>query len=126
MRGDGQKLLVKIANTRPNFFWLRNASRTKPGWNSRFTCWEVPSKWFGDVVERLLKHFKQVYVIQSHKELQKCAPACWSARGIPCECNCMGANHGSGQPGGRWYEVSETFAFRSEERYLACRLLTLE
>jgi hypothetical protein len=53
----------------------------------------------------------------------KCAPACLYAVGYHCECSCMGANHGTGHPGGRWHEVSDTFAFNWGPKQYACRLI---
>jgi hypothetical protein len=35
----------------------------------------------------------------------------------------MGANHGRGNPSGNWRVISETFAFRWQDRQLACRLI---
>jgi hypothetical protein len=34
----------------------------------------------------------------------------------------MGANHGAGNDGS-WFEVSDAFAFRWGDQYLACRLM---
>ena len=36
----------------------------------------------------------------------------------------MGEYHGSENPEGRWFVVSDTFAVRWEDKELACRLLT--
>jgi len=67
--------------------------------------------WYDWLARRLLYKYSAVYLIQLYREQQKCAPACWNAEGLHCECSCMGENHGSGHPGERWREVSETFAF---------------
>lgn len=118
-----EPLLVRLPFATDNASWLRGSSRRKPVWDGRRKRWETPVSWFDDLILRLLKKYGKTYVVQIHKEQQKCAPACWSATGFHCECSCMGQNHGSGHPGGKWHEVSETFAFSWDERKYACRLL---
>jgi hypothetical protein len=104
---------------------LHEGHRMKPRWNEHFECWEVPRSWFEDAARRLLRRFGRVYTIQPFRLQEKCAPACWDAIGLKCECSCMGENHGSGNPAGRWYVVSETFAVRWHERRYGCRLIEL-
>ncbi|MEB0207891.1 hypothetical protein [Pseudomonas sp. CCC3.1] len=116
-------LLIKLPFAKDNFDWLRNSSRNKPEWSAQYKSWQVPAAWFEDSVKRLLGRFKKVYVIQLYREYQVCAPACWNAHGLHCECSCMGANHGTGQPAGKWYEVSETFAAQWGPKKYACRLM---
>ena len=102
----------------------RGEGRIKPVWLKDEKYWELPQAWFDSLVKRCLQRFGKVYIIQPYHAQEKCAPACWSAEGEVCECSCMGANHGSGHPGGRWKVVSDTFATRWAGRDLACRLLT--
>lgn len=116
-------VLLRLPHSSDNYDWVRGDNLRKPIWNHKFKCWETPVSWFDDLIQRSLKRFRKVYVIQLHKEHQKCAPACWNANGFHCECSCMGANHGSGHPGGNWHEVSETFAFQWGPRQYACRLI---
>lgn len=59
----------------------------------------------------------------SFTEKRSLCPACWSAVGADCECSCMGANHSSGRPIGRWYEVSDTFAVMWGIQRYSARLL---
>jgi len=120
--GSGIDLLIKIPYSPDNFTWLRDDNRRKPSWNKQYKCWETPSTWFNDVVERILQKYGKVYVIQPYRVLEKCAPACWNARGFECQCSCMGENHGSQAPG-RWFIISETCALSWQNRELACRLL---
>jgi len=115
--------LVRLPYAADNYEWLRGERRHKPKWNPKYKSWETPIAWFDSIAQQALRRFGQVYVIQIYKEQQKCAPACWNAEGFHCECSCMGANHGSGHPGGRWHEVSETFAFEWGPRRYACRLM---
>jgi len=122
-RATSNPLLVRLPFSPANFTWLREQKRHKPKWNEQYKCWEVPVAWFDSLVARLLTKYGAAYVVQRYQEQQKCAPACWSANGLHCECSCMGANHGSGHPGGRWHEVSEAFAFEWGPRKYACRLL---
>lgn len=116
-------LLVRLPYFDDNFSWLRGSSHHKPKWNQRYKCWETPVSWFDVIIQKALRRSRSVYVIQVYKEQQKCAPACWNAAGFHCECSCMGANHGSGHPGGSWHEISETFAFEWGQRKYACRLI---
>jgi len=122
-RGHRLPLMIKLPYASDNFEWLRRDNRRKPDWNKQFTCWEVPNAWFEDVIRRALERYGRVHVVQPYRALEKCAPACWNAMGFECECSCMGENHGSQSPSRSWYVVSETFAFRWQDRQLACRLI---
>jgi hypothetical protein len=121
--GRGVPLKVKLPYAANNYVWLRDEHRNKPKWNEQFTCWELPSSWFEDVVRRSLARFGRVWVIQPHRAQETCAPACWRATGIECECACMGARHGSENPAGKWHIVSETFAVQWHDRQINCRLI---
>ena len=123
-RGPGNPLLARLPYAPENRSWLRGEGRIKPVWLKDEKYWELPQAWFNSLVKRCLQRFGKVYIIQPYHAQEKCAPACWSAEGEVCECSCMGANHGSGHPGGRWKVVSDTFATRWAGRDLACRLLT--
>lgn len=120
--GRGEKLRVRLPQADDNRVWLRNRRRINPEWNSAHRCWELPKAWFNDLVDRALKRYGAIYIVQPYREQEKCAPACMNATGHECQCSCMGANHGAGNDGS-WYEISETFATRWQERELACRLL---
>lgn len=122
-RAGSNPLLVRLPYSATNFDWLRGDKRHKPKWNTRYKCWEAPVAWYDWLARRLLKRYSAVYLIQLYREQQKCAPACWNAEGLHCECSCMGANHGSGHPGEGWREVSDTFAFEWGPTKYACRLL---
>ncbi len=117
-------LLVRLPYAADNRRWLKNEHRKKPKWDAKRKRWESPRSWFEDLIKRALSQFGCVYVIQSFKTQQKCAPACWNATGFDCECSCMGANHGSGDPSGRWYVISETLAVNWGEQQYSCRLVT--
>jgi hypothetical protein len=123
-RGAGNPLLARLPYASTNRSWLWESGRKRPVWLTSKKYWELPQAWFSDLVKRCLDKYGQVYIIQPFRAQEKCAPACWNAEGEICECSCMGANHGSSHPGGRWKIVSETFATRWGERELACRLLT--
>lgn len=122
-RESSHPLLVRLAMTLEDYYWLRADKRHKPKWNGQYKCWEVPVAWFDWLAERLLARFGSAYIVQRYQEQQKCAPACWNAHGLHCECSCMGENHGTGHAGGRWHEVSETFAFEWGPKRYASRLL---
>ncbi len=116
-------LFLALPYSKDNRDWLRGDHRNHPQWNSAFKCWEIPKAWFEDVARRSLSRFGSVYVIQPFRIQQKCAPACWNATGIDCECSCMGANHGSGDPIGKWHVVSDTCAVHWGDRQYSCRLV---
>ena len=124
-RGGRDPLMVKFPYAPGNRDWLREGHRMKPCWNKHYECWELPRSWFEDITQRLLRSFGKVYIIQPFRLQEKCAPACWNAESLLCECSCMGERHGSGNPPGKWYVVSETFAVQWKERRYACRLIAL-
>ena len=121
--GNGQRLRARIPYAPDNKKWLQNARRLSPEWIDKYQCWELPKAWFNDFVIRALKRYRKLYIIQPYREQEKCSPSCLNARGHECQCSCMGANHGAGNDGS-WFEVSDAFAFRWSEQYLACRLMT--
>lgn len=123
-QGGRKPLLIRIPYHPSNRQWLKGAHRNQPEWNGEGKRWETPKSWYEDVVKLSLERFGSIYVIQPFRTQQKCAPACWNADGINCECSCMGANHGSGNPSGRWYVVSETCAVQWNGRQYSCRLVT--
>jgi hypothetical protein len=121
--GSVRPLVIRLPFDLTNRDWLRQGRRTIPEWLPRHHAWSIPKTWFEDTLRQLLPRYGGVYVIQPFKMAEKCAPACWNAAGAICECSCMGANHGSGEPIGRWHVVSETFAVRVDTREFSCRLL---
>ncbi len=123
IRGKSQPLFAKLPFASNNRDWLKDDKRNIPKWDSRFKCWEVPRSWLDDITRRLLDRFRKTYLIQPYRVEQKCAPACWNAAGIDCDCSCMGANHGSGNPLGKWYIVSDTCAVSWGECQYSSKLL---
>lgn len=122
--GKGHPLKARLPFAVDNRPWLASCGRRNPIWHKIKKYWELPASWFNELVERALKRFGKVYIIQPYRIQEKCAPACWNATGHECECSCMGQNHGAGTSGNRWFVVSETFATRWGDQELACRLLT--
>lgn len=123
-KGKGHRLMVKLPYDEHNYTWLKQDNRTKPEWNTKFKCWKLPQAWFNNLVSHILSHYGQLYIIQPYRAQETCAPACWNAKGHECQCTCMGENHGSQNPAGNWFTVSETFATLWHESKLACRLMT--
>lgn len=119
-------LMVRLPYQEDNKRWLRAGRRSKPKWIAQKKYWELPRSWFSDLITRLLCDFGDTYLIQAHNELEVCAPACWSAQGFECNCSCLGAHHGEGMPGGRWYVVSDACAVTWHGRKLRWSLLTVE
>ena len=122
--GKGERLRARVPYSDDNRVWLQNSRRSSPQWIDKYRCWELPKAWFNDLVDRSLKRYGKVYIIQPYREQEKCAPACQNATGHECQCSCMGEHHGVGNDGS-WFEVSDTFATRWGNRRLACRLLTV-
>jgi len=122
--GGSKPLLLRLPYAQGNYAWLRDNNRRKPEWDTKYKCWHTPKSWFNDIVDRCLFRFGKIYVIQPYREQEKCAPACWTAKGHECQCSCMGANHGSQNPAGVWFIASDAFAIKWHAQELACRLLT--
>jgi hypothetical protein len=116
-------LHVRLPYSPDNRAWLKQSRHREPKWDTDQRLWRVPRAWFSEVVNQCLSRYRGVYVIQPHNPGEKCAPACWEAKGEECECSCMGARHGSGRPEGRWYVVSDSLAVRWEGRSLYWTLL---
>jgi hypothetical protein len=119
-------LAVRMPYDETNKIWLGEGRGFPPVWDRSHRCWLLSRSCFSELVERLLRRFCSAYVVQPYEEMEKCARSCWEARGLECECQCMGEYHGSEMPGGRWYEVSDTFALRWQNAGLRCALLTLK
>ncbi len=131
-KGDGHPLQIKLPGDPDNIMWrmsaqhwIRAGRRNIPKWDARYKCWEVPAAWLNSLVQQLLRQFKKFYLIQPYRAQEKCAPACFNAKGHDCQCSCMGENHGQGGPGAGWFVVSETFATKWGKEHLACRLMEL-
>jgi hypothetical protein len=122
-QGESKPILLRLLYASNNRGWLRGAHRRDPKWDPKLKCWETPKSWFDDIIRRALQRFGRVYVIQPYRTHQRCAPACWNATGFQCECSCMGENHGTGIPAGKWHVVSQTLAVRWGTHDYACRLI---
>lgn len=120
--GKGQHLRIRLPFAKNNRDWLRDGKRLSPEWVQKEKYWETPKAWFNSIVDRILRRYGKLYVIQPYREQEICAPACLNATGHECQCSCMGANHGAGNDGS-WFEVNETFATRWDDQVLACRLI---
>lgn len=125
MTRKGEPLWVIMPFARDNYTWLQGSHRRAyqhrlPG---KRPFWSVPKSWLDDLTRRFVARFGACYLVQRHHEREVCAPACWDAQGLECQCSCMGEHHGEGHPGGRWYEVSETFAFTSGSMQLHYKLI---
>jgi hypothetical protein len=69
-----EPVLLRIPYAPNNFEWVRGEKRHKPDWNAKFKCWETPVSWFDELIERTLRKFGKVYVIQLFSRLLKFAP----------------------------------------------------
>lgn len=124
-RDGGKKpLMLRLPFSQDNYVWLRGDSQRKPVWVQNHKYWQTPKSWFNNLVDRCLRRYGKVYLIQPYRVQEKCAPACWNAKGHECQCSCMGANHGTQNQDGDWFVVADTFATRWRNRELACKLLS--
>ncbi|WP_294292095.1 hypothetical protein [uncultured Sphingomonas sp.] len=122
-RGEGDRPRLQLPFAEGNRGWLRATGMTNPKWIAADKQWEVPQARFTELVNRCLERFGKVWVVQPHNEQEKCAPACWDAEREECQCSCMGVNHGSRGPAGRWKIISDSFATRWLGAHMAARLI---
>lgn len=115
------ELRVKLPFATGNRAWIQPAT-TQVRWDKHRKCWIVAKRRFSSLVRDCLHRHGKAYVIQQRKELEKCAPACWNATGMDCECSCGGTNHGCGDED-RWHIVHDAFAFRWHSVGYSCRLI---
>jgi hypothetical protein len=116
-------LLVRLPNPDSSSLWFEEISPRYPDFISKYKAWSIPKAWFEPVAKKSILIYTGVYVFQPYKSTEKCSHACRNAAGARCECSCLGRNHGSGTPVGRWHIVAETLAVRFHGRELSCRLL---
>jgi len=122
--GGKEKLKIRVPFSKGNRTWLKVGHRIEPEWNKEKKHWVLPKSWFNDIVNKCIEKHGKVYVIQPYREQEKCAPACWNAKGHECNCSCMGENHGAKGANSGWLVISDTFATRWGEKEYACRLLS--
>ena len=113
--------MVRLPYSPNNKSWLR-LSNTKPVWESSDRCWSIPKSWLDELVQNCLLRFSNCYVVSSISKLEKCAPACWRAEGVECECSCFGEFHGQ-QNSNKWFVVDDYFAYSSSQEKYSIRLL---
>jgi len=120
---SGTHVEVRLPYREHNRNFIRSIQRRKKiTYNPQYKSWNIPKTRFNELVSLLLREFGRVYVIQGYRETEICAPACWNATGHICECSCLGKNHGTRNPGGNWFVVSEALAIQ-DRKYLAYKLL---
>ena len=123
-KGGNNPILIGLPYAGNNRAWLKLNHRINPKWEPSSKAWSIPKSWFNDLVSKCLERYNKVYVIQPYREQEKCAPACWNAKGHECQCSCMGKNHGSRGPNSDWLVISDTFATRYKKVQFAVRLIT--
>lgn len=117
--------MIKVGSTQEDAGWIMSFKKSYGGWwRKNYSCWDVPKSWFAEIAKELLIRYGSVYIVQPFNENEKCCPSCWNAVGIECVCSCLGANHGSGKPLGKWYDVVETFASKWDGKNYGCKLIT--
>ena len=126
-RPDRQSdLLVRLPGARNAGLW-NDESFLRGDFLRQLTCdpktkaWAIPRSRLNYIAARCLCRYQSLWIIQTYRPLEKCAPACWNAQGYDCQCSCLGENHGSGRA--LEHVVSETFAFERGGQKLAARFL---
>ena len=131
-RPESGDLFVKLPNFEAtldwrwkNKKWLRQVSPKGriPKWSEKFRGWNIPKSWLTKMTSHLLDRYGQCYVVQPFRSSKKCAPSCMTAKGLDCDCSCMGEFHGTGGPSAGWFVVSDTFAISWGQVEFGCRLL---
>lgn len=132
-RSGSKDLFVKLPNFEnslswrwKNRRWLRELSPKgrKPKWSDKYQGWQIPKSWITRMTQHLLARYGECFVVQPYRSSKKCAPACMNAKGLDCDCSCMGEFHGTGGPSASWFVVSETFAISWDQTEFGCRYLT--
>lgn len=123
--GRNSSLQLRMPYAPNNRAWLRCSKKKKdPEWNAEKKFWRLPKSRLNQLVGMMLERFGSVHIIQPYVSTEKCAPACWDARGFECECSCMGENHGKNHHGDGWCVISETCAIRIKSKIYGARLVT--
>jgi hypothetical protein len=117
------KLRIRVPFNTSNRAWL-SIGRTDPEWDKAGKFWTAPRSWLNRMSKHIADSYGQIYLIQSVRDVEKCAPACWTASGVDCDCPCLGSNHGCDNDDS-WFVVSESYACRWGERRYSCRLIAL-
>lgn len=104
-------LLVKLPFADDNRTFLSKGRAARPAWNLQFKCWELPRSAFNELARRFIDRYGQVYLIQPLNPDQECCASCQNAKGLDCECGCMGKNHGVAMRGteGAWFDITGGF-----------------
>jgi hypothetical protein len=105
-RRDGADLLVKLPFDLENQKWLWRGRASKPTWNVQWKCWGLPRSAFNELARRSIERFGEVYLIQPLNPDQECCAACQNAKGLDCECGCLGRNHGLASRGQAWFHIA--------------------
>lgn len=105
-RPSEANVLIKLPFSVDNRAWLSRGRQRRADWNPKFKCWELPRSAFNELARRIIDRYAQVILIQPYNPEQKCCHACQNAKGLDCECACMGKNHGQGCTDDPWYKIT--------------------
>jgi hypothetical protein len=116
--GKGRPIYVHMPYAADNRAWLRGNSRHQPTWVPDKKWWETPAhRPDVEAVRRGLRDPAPQGAAEVRPGLLECPGPRLRVLAHGC------ANHGNGHPGGRWHEVSDTFAFQWGPTQFACRHL---
>lgn len=125
LKRGGSPLMVRIPFAPDNRAWLGSIRTQVRGlvWKRDDRHWECPAAWLGALAEVMVARYGRVWLVQEFDGAAGCNEACMNARGLDCECGCLGKNHGAGAADGwaRRVEVADTCTLLGG--IYGCRLL---
>ncbi|MFJ3850843.1 endonuclease domain-containing protein [Streptomyces albidoflavus] len=94
--------VAKLLPRRGNRRWLRETVRIRsPKFDGR--QWTLPRSCLTRLLIGAVDRYGFVVLCRDMARLSRCTRACLEAKGMECECACLGLSHG--QDSGRWFDV---------------------
>lgn len=122
-RPKSGQLIVRVPFAVGNRGLIRGDCRGQPKWDKWDRQWRTPRAWMDRLVRSLVESHGKVWLIQAHSIRVVCAPACWRAKHLDCDCSCGGARHGSENQDGM-HIISDSLAVGSEDGETTAQLFT--
>lgn len=95
------KVVAKLPPRKGNRRWLHHTVGIR---SPRLADdrWHLPRNCLGRLVTAAIDRYGHIVVCRDMSRLSRCTRACLEARGIDCDCSCLGAYHGADSVG--WFE----------------------
>jgi hypothetical protein len=97
---DGQ-VVAKLPPQRGNCRWLREGVGIRSP-RMEGDRWSLPRNCLVKLVTAAIDRYGHIEVYRDMSRLSRCTSACLQARGLECDCSCMGEHHG--EEGYCWFE----------------------